>query len=268
MTWLAAALLALASGARAVTLSSATLSDPHQLAGPVLASAAGAKPLTVFPERLVYDVSWGVVSVGEATLDAVELVDFSSRPAYHIVSRAVSNHFCDAFYKVRDLNESWVDARTLSSLGYQKNLHEGRFVRDEWVVYDTDKHEFLAKITGKEGNFDYKAGTVPVSVQDILSSMYYLRSRNLAEGNEIVLDVNTKQNWPLVIRVVKKEKVKTPAGDFDTILVEPALRQEGIFIQKGRKLQVWLTDDARKMPVQMKVEVFFGHVTAKLMKVL
>jgi hypothetical protein len=265
---LAAVVLAAATRAQALTLSSSTLSDPHQLVGAALTGAPDVKPLQVFPERLVYNVSWGVMSVGDATLETTELLEFGGRPAYHIVSRAVSNKFCDAFYKVRDLNESWIDAAKFSSLGYQKNLHEGHFVRDEWVVYDTDKHDFLAKITGKDGHFEYKAGTVPVSVQDILSSMYYLRSQKLAEGNEITLDVNTKQNWPLVIRVIKKEKVRTPAGAFNTILVEPALRQEGIFIQKGRKLQIWLTDDDRKMPVQMKVEVFFGHVTAKLAKVL
>jgi len=33
-------------------------------------------------------------------------------------------------------------------------------------------------------------------------------------------------------------------------------------------LQVWLTDDSKKTPVQLKVEVFFGHVTAKLSKML
>ena len=71
-----------------------------------------------------------------------------------------------------------------------------------------------------------------------------------------------------VVRVLRRETVKTRAGAFPCVVVEPALRDEGIFIQKGRKLQIWLTDDARKVPVLMRVEVFFGHVTASLAKML
>jgi hypothetical protein len=72
----------------------------------------------------------------------------------------------------------------------------------------------------------------------------------------------------LVVRVLRREKVKTKAGRFSCLVVEPGMREEGIFIQKGRKLQLWLTDDDRKVPVLMQVEVFFGHVTARLAKML
>lgn len=256
--------LCLAAQAHGAAISSATVSDPHELLQGRLARSGDFRRLTVFPERLVYDVSWGLLSVGQATMVAAEIVDFNDHPAYHIVSEATSNRFCDTFYKVRDINESWLDARSLSSLGYAKKLREGSYYRDEWVLYDGG--DFLAKIIRQDGSFDYKAGTAPISVQDILSSLYYIRSQDLTPGNEIVLDVNTKENWPLVIRVIRRETVRVPAGTFSTILVEPAMRQEGLFIQKGRKLQVWLTDDGRKMPVLMKVEVFFGHISAKLVE--
>ena len=55
-----------------------------------------------------------------------------------------------------------------------------------------------------------------------------------------------------------------PAGTFDCFLVEPQLRTPGMFIAKGKKLQVWLTADDRHMPVRMRTEVFFGHVVADL----
>jgi hypothetical protein len=66
----------------------------------------------------------------------------------------------------------------------------------------------------------------------------------------------------------KRETIKTKAGKFKCVVVEPFMREEGIFIQKGRKLQIWMTDDERKIPVQMRVEVFFGHVSARLAKML
>ena len=264
-------LLALAAGpARAALpgISSATLSDPYQLVGATVAYDCVDMNLNRFPERLVFDVSWGLLSVGHATLGVERVVRFAATPAYHIVSEAVSNGFCDTFYKVRDLNESWVDAKTMTSLGYSKKLREGKFFRDECVVYDKPEKRFLSKTTNRDRSFSYASGAIPSSVQDVLSSVFYVRTQKLVPGTEIVMDVNTKQTWPLVVRVIRKERIRTPAGTFDTVLVEPAMRQEGIFIQKGKRLQIWLTDDALKTPVLMKVEVFFGHVTAKLSKML
>jgi hypothetical protein len=258
--------LALATRAEAAAPTPAAVEDPHELIGAVLSPSTSYLSLTSFPEHLVYNVSWGLIPVGQATMEVRELVSFAGRPAYHVISTAKSNAFCDTFYKVRDLNESWIDATTLSSLGYLKKLREGRYVRDEWVLYDPTEKHFLSRAAGKDGIFSVSGGTIPASVQDILSSLYFVRSKDLAPGSDIILDVNTRQNWPLVVRVLRKEKVRTPAGSFATILVEPAIRQEGIFIQKGRHLQVWLSDDARKIPVKMSVEVFFGHIAASLAK--
>lgn len=249
-----------------VELSSSNVRDPHQLVYGVLPATAAAQPLQSFPERLTLRMTWGIFEVGTATLEVESVVDFNGRPAYHIVSRAQSNEWCDSFYKVRDINESWVDGKTLNSLGYLKKLREGKYFRDEWVLYDYKNKRQLWRTEGKDGNFEYGGGDIPGPLQDVLSSIFYVRSKPLEPGTSVELDVNTKKTWPLVVKVVKREKIKVPAGKFDTILVEPELRDQGLFIQKGKKLQVWLTDDARRMPVQMKVEVFFGHVAAKLTK--
>lgn len=262
----AALLLGVRARAAAPVEISPAIADPHQLVGGVGAMKAEYRTLAAFPEKLIFDMAWGMIGVGQATLEVEDLVEFNGRAAYHIVSRALSNHFCDGFYKVRDINESWMDAETLTSLGYSKRLREGHFFRDEWILNQNGK--WVGKWAGRDGNFSVATGTAPIGVQDILSSMYFLRNKTLTPGTDIVLDVNTRQNWPLVIRVIKKERVKTPAGRFDAFLVEPALRHEGIFVQKGNRLQLWLTDDPKHVPVMMKVEVFFGSITARLSKMV
>ncbi len=247
---------------------STAIAQPYELARGTLPVSSSATLAAVpwFPEYLRYEVKWGIFSVGTSDLHAREILDFNGAPAYHIVSEAKSNSFCDAFYKVRDLNESWIDARELYSLGYLKKLREGSYHRDEWVLYDNGAKRWVSKAVSRQGEESYAAGELPGPVQDILSSMYYIRSKPLKVGDEITLDVNTRKNWPLVIKVTRKARVHVPAGRFDTVEVEPFLRQEGIFIQKGKRLQVWLTDDARHLPVRMSVEVFFGNVTADLIE--
>ncbi|MBI4371178.1 MAG: DUF3108 domain-containing protein [Elusimicrobia bacterium] len=250
-----------------VAITTAVLS-PSQLIGPEVPFSPQFLRLPAFPERLVFDVSWGLLRVGEASLQVDRIVLFNGRPAYRIVSEARSNAFCDTFYPVRDLNESWLDARTLTSLGYAKKLREGRFFRDEWVLYDRDAGTFVARRTNRDGSFSVRAGTIPARVQDILSSVYFVRAQPLPDGGSVTVDVNTPDNWPLVVRVGERKAASVPAGRFPAVLIEPALRKEGLFVQKGRRLRLWLSDDAARRPLLMKVEVFFGHVTAALREML
>ena len=243
--------------------------SPSQLMGHEIAYSPEFRRLPVFPELLTLDVTWGFLSVGEATLGVDKIVMFNGRPAYHIVSEARSNSFCDTFYEVRDLNESWLDARTLTSLGYSKKLREGHYFRDVWVLYDRDAGTFVQRQTKKDGSFEVKTGTIPAQVQDILSSVYFLRAHELPDGGQVIVDVNTPENWPLVVNVTKREQVKTSDGEkHPAVLVEPAMRREGLFIQKGKRLRLWLSDDAARRPLMMKVEVFFGHITAILHEML
>jgi len=50
-----------------------------------------------------------------------------------------------------------------------------------------------------------------------------------------------------------------PAGTFDCIVVEPALKFEGLFQQKG-KVTIWLTDDEHRVPVLIKTQIVIGTI--------
>ena len=76
--------------------------------------------------------------------------------------------------------------------------------------------------------------------------------------------VNVNKQYPLKVVVHGKERVKTKAGTFDCIIVEPMISGESIFVVKGKSLKVWLTDDEYRLPVKMEVEVFIGSVKAEL----
>lgn len=242
--------------------------SPSQLIGPEIPYSPEFMKLPVFPEKLTFSMSWGLLSVGEATLSVNKIVMFNGRPAYHLVSEARSNAFCDTFYVVRDLNESWLDARTLTSLGYSKKIREGHFFRDDWVLYDRDAGTFVNRRVSKDGSFSVRTGTIPANVQDILTSIYFVRAQSLPDGAEIKVPVNTPDNWPLIIKVMKRESVKVPQGRFASVIVEPAMAREGIFVQKGKRLRLWFSDDPQRRMLMMKAEVFFGNVTASLREML
>ena len=102
-------------------------------------------------------------------------------------------------------------------------------------------------------------------VQDVISSLYFFRTLDLEVGKEYVFEAHSgKDTWPLKTKVLSKEKVKVPAGEFDCLVLQPFVREDaGIFKAKG-KLKVWVTDDENKMPVKMKSKIPVGSISAEL----
>ncbi len=217
-------------------------------------------------EELLFSIKWGVIVGGYANLSIPEIVDFEGRPAYHIVSEARSGGVVSAFYKVKDRNDVWLDQRALITLKYEKRIKEGKFHIEETSELNQVKHHWKTHAYRIDKNkFEDKEGNLPLNALDSFGSLYYIRTLPLEVGKSYTVDVhNGDKVYPLVVNVLKREKVKVSAGKFKCLLVEPMLRGPGIFISKGKKLQVWMTDDARHMPVRMRSEVFIGHVSAEL----
>lgn len=219
-----------------------------------------------YKEQLKYGLYYSVIKAGTAYIKNRGLVSVNGRSAYLIQTTAFSATVIDSVFKVRDVNYSWLDAATFYSLGYTQSLREGNYKRDEWISFDYDTNTYYGEVQ-KKGDPREISGVLTGPVLDMLTSLYYVRSQPLYVGQDIVLDiVNREEKYPLVVKVLKKETIKTPAGKFNCIVVEPQFRGEGIFVAKGKSLKVWLTDDEYKMPVKMKTEVFIGSVSAELLE--
>ncbi|MFM8559568.1 MAG: DUF3108 domain-containing protein, partial [bacterium] len=83
-------------------------------------------------------------------------------------------------------------------------------------------------------------------------------------GGRVTFDYHaSRKTAPMEVRVLGRETVRTPAGKFSCIVIEPLLKAGGIFKNNGR-LVIWLTDDARRMPVLRKSKVMIGSVKVVL----
>lgn len=242
---------------------SGRLLNPYSYLTPDASGRAGA-PWD--GEQLKYGIYYTFVKAGTAYIKNRGLVDIDGRKAYLLQTTAFSASVIDPFFKVRDINQSWIDAETFYSLGYTQSVREGNYKRDEWLIFAPQEGKYFGQVQKKEEPRDISAALTQ-DVADFLSSLYLVRAQPLTPGKDIVFDIiNREKQYPLVVKVLNKEKVSTPAGTFKCIVVEPQLRGEGIFVSKGKSLKVWLTDDAYRMPVKMKVEVFIGSVSAQLLE--
>ncbi len=217
-------------------------------------------------ENLKYGIYYSFVKAGTAYIKNRGLTNVNGKMAYLIQTTAFSATVIDSVFKVRDVNYSWLDANTFHSLGYSQSVREGNYKRDEWVTFDNENGRFYGEIQKKEEPRAI-AGHLDMEVLDMLSSLYFVRKQPLEKGKDVIFDIiNREKQYPLVVKVLGKETVKTEAGKFDCWVVEPQFRGEGIFVAKGKSLKVWLTDDQYRMPVKMSVEVFIGSVYAELLE--
>lgn len=210
-------------------------------------------------ERLLYSIEWGFIKAGEATLEVRSLVRFKGEPCYLFMSEAWSNPSFTAFFPVRDVVKSIAGAQDLASRKFEKHLREGKFAADVEVEFDQKAHT----VRYPDGQF---VGTTPLA-RDILASFYYARTQPLVVGQSFYIDNHTDRvNYPLEVKVLRKERVRVHAGEFDCIVVQPVLRYPGLFQQKG-KLTIWLTDDVKRMPVMMRSKIIIGSINAALKEV-
>jgi hypothetical protein len=208
-------------------------------------------------EYLKFELGYGFIKAGFAEMQVDSLFEHNGRVCYMITTTAQTYKFFDTFYKVRDRGESWVDARGLCSWHFEKHLREGGYKADVSQVFD--QFRGLA-FEGED--------TVMVDryMQDVLSSLYYVRALDLKVGDTVSIDnYNKKTCYPLDVIVHGREEVKVKAGKFTCLKVEPLLRSAGLFKHEGR-LTVFMTDDRLKMPVLMKSKVIVGSITAELME--
>jgi hypothetical protein len=166
---------------------------------------------------------------------------------------AVSNNFLSKFFLVRDNIVSWIDPKSFRSLRFEKHTVEGKRVKDELTEFDYEKG--VAKQEGGD----------PVPLQeatlDSLSSVYYLRTLKLDGQKPIALQVFSREPRILHVEIQGRETIVVPAGTFPTIRVEPKSTGSGLM---GKNLVLWLTDDARKIPVQIRSKLKVGTLIGKL----
>ncbi len=220
-------------------------------------------------EKLTFKVRYGFIRAGTATMEVMKDKMIRGKPVYHIQARAGSASGFSWIYKVEDVIDSYMDKMGLFSWKFEKRLREGSYMVDLLVNYFPEdsladinyiRYEDENTIRDKE---HYQIKTPPFS-RDVLASFYYIRTQNLEVGKVFTMvNHDNKKVYNLEIHVYPREIAETAAGNFSCFVVEPLLKGEGLFQQKGR-LRVWMTDDKFKIPVQMKSEVVVGHITTEL----
>jgi len=209
-------------------------------------------------EKLTFDLNYGFVTAGVAVMQIPRIKRISGREAYHINFEVNSVPSFDWIYKVRDRYESYIDVEGLFPWRFEQHIREGGYTRDFSAFFDQRK----GKARTSEGEYE-----IPIYVNDIISAFYLARTFDYSEmevGDMIYMQNFYKDKvYDLKVKYRGKETIEVPVGTFDCIIVEPLVKEGGLFKHDG-DIIIWLTDDDLKMPVKVRTKIVIGHVEALL----
>jgi hypothetical protein len=209
-------------------------------------------------EKLTYEVNYGFITAGYAEYSIPKIVKIAGRDVYNVTFNVSSVSTFDPFYKVRDHYETFIDVQGIFPWRFEQHIREGGYSRDFSAFFDQRK----GKAKTSEGSYD-----IPQNVNDIVSALYLARTfdySNMKVGDKFHLENFYKdKTYPLEILYKGKETVSVSAGKFDCIILEPLVKEGGLFKSEG-SIVVWLTDDVLRIPVKVKTKVLIGSIDAEL----
>jgi len=107
-------------------------------------------------------------------------------------------------------------------------------------------------------------------LQDVLSAIYFIRTQSLTVGKtfEVFIGDGGKV-YTIPVKVVEKKKMKTILGRVDVLRVNPELfGPERLIDDEKGEFSIWITDDARHIPVGGRVKTDYGTFDIKLKRIV
>jgi uncharacterized protein DUF3108 len=200
-------------------------------------------------ERLVYEVKFGPLRVGEGSMEVLDVENVRGRDTWHTRFRVRGGI---PLYRVDDVLESWIDTARFHSLRFVQDFDEGGKTRERRYEIYPERKVF------QEGD-----GEVEESVEDPLDDgafLFFVRTVPLDVGKTYQFNRYFRPDRnPVIVKVLRRERVTVPAGTYDAVVIQPIIKTKGIFSEQG-EAQIWLSDDAHRIMVQMRSKTKIGSL--------
>lgn len=171
------------------------------------------------------------------------------------------------FFKVEDYYSSYFDNEKVSPVFFKRNIYEGGYTKNLEVQFDSQSNN---AIVNNIKNGTVKTFSTKENIQDLISSLYYLR-KNFSPNNIEVGDYFTinmfydSKNRELSLRYLGKEVINTKYGKIECLKLMPATNRSRIFKGEG-SITIWLTNDKNRLPIRVQADLLVGSIKADLEK--
>ncbi len=215
-------------------------------------------------EWLKYRMSYSnFLNAGYSTMSVSNAFN-EGKEAFHIKGKGKSTGLISLFFKVRDEYQTYMYKETLKPYKFIRNINEGGYTKNKEIVFNHSEKKATVNNIKHNTVEDYP---IPDEIQDLLSSMYYLRNQDLSklkEGEEISIKMFFDQEVnDFKLRMIGRETIKTKFGKIKTLKFRP-LVQSGRVFKEQESVTVWISDDKNKVPLKIKASLAIGSLRADL----
>ncbi|MEO5339769.1 MAG: DUF3108 domain-containing protein [Magnetococcus sp. MYC-9] len=237
-----------------------------------LPSACGAEeggPLgAATGEWLHFQVRWLGIPSGEATLQ----LEVGERGNYSVQASVASIGAARVLRAIDDRLTAEGQRQRADFVPRHSAKEQLRSDHSKWIGYlfDREMRQVVRRVRARQGEEERPEERLPIPlasdrVRDPLSAFYALRAQSeLLPGHSLErLIVDGEKVYCLSITPGSRQRMQTALGDFTVIPLQVAVDNSELFRQRGPIL-IWLTDDARRMPIRVEAQLAFGAVVAEL----
>lgn len=216
-------------------------------------------------ESLQYAVEWRLVRAGTVRL---EIKDSGGGREARLQVR--STGLVSMLFPLDDLYTAQL-GKELCAVGTVLTTKEGSRSRETKVTYDSQRRRasYVERDIKKNAEVLVREVDTPACVHDIVGGLYFMRTLSVPVGRSAEVAISDgKKSVMARVEAQKRETVTTPAGKFNAVRYEAFLFNNVLFGRSG-VLYFWLTDDDRRLPVQIQVRLQFyiGTITLQLEKI-
>ncbi|HEY8279749.1 MAG TPA: DUF3108 domain-containing protein [Bdellovibrionota bacterium] len=219
-------------------------------------------------ERTVFDITYFGATAGQLELEIMPPKVVAERTTFHFRAVASTTSIFSLFYRVNDVAESFMDSEGLFSHKFSIKLDESRQQRDVLELYDQEKRKayYWSKLERPDKDMVKEQSEIELVpfTQDGLSSFFFVRTLPLEIGKVYEFPVvNNGKLRTVRVTPVRKEDLKTKAGEFPSIVVKPEVVLDGVMQSHGESF-MWVSDDAQRRILKIDAKIKVGSVIAYL----
>jgi hypothetical protein len=206
-------------------------------------------------EKLSYTAKLGMLTLGSGTLEVASVDTVRGVESFRLRFRLKGKTM---FYSLDDVLESWIGTSDLNSRRFVQD-----FVENDKVTkrhYEIFPDSGFYREQGREATHE-----TPADPLDDAAFFYFVRVTPLEVGKSYTYHrYFRKDKNPVTIQVLKRERMELPDGSkVQCLVLHPTIDTKGLF-SKRSETRIWLTDDARRLPIQIRTKFPFGTITLRL----
>jgi hypothetical protein len=209
-------------------------------------------------EKLSYDVSWAdFIVAGEFTIQTDEQRTFDGIDGYHVTAQARSTGLVSLLnLKVNDVYDSFINSTTLQPFRAEKHSRHGKKQSQSSATIDQQQHS--ARLSGG------RTLEIPPDTYDLAGLIFAMRGMDLTLGKSHTFTVlEDEKLYTININPETREKITTRSGSYDTVRLATSM-MKGRENDKLANLRMYITSDARRLPVLITAEPSWGSVRVEL----